>query len=152
MNFESKICVFDMDGTIVDTVGFWRRCPERYLTKLGKTIKAGENIEFSEQDGVLTIKGTGLEYREDISFTADSLNDGKLTVSECSIGSCCVMDNNGNLVMPDQQQSGSDVILNLSGYTITGTWKVKFIQGRTGGVTPEYAQQMATTYAIIFGS
>lgn len=117
-----------------------------------KTIKAGENIEFSEQEGVLTIKGTELESREDISFTVDTLNDGKLTVSECSIGSCCVMDNNGNLVMPDQQQSGSDVILNLSGYTITGTWKVKFIQGRTGGVTPEYAQQMATTYAIIFGS
>ena len=122
------------------------------ISETVKTIKAGENIEFSEQDGVLTIKGTELESREDISFTADSLNDGKLTVSECSIGSCCVMDNNGNLVMPDQQQSGSEVILNLSGYTITGTWKVKFIQGRTGGVTPEYAQQMATTYAIIFGS
>lgn len=122
------------------------------ISETVKTIKAGENIEFSEQDGVLTIKGTELESREDISFTTDSLNDGKLTVSECSIGSCCVMDNNGNLVMPDQQQSGSDVILNLSGYTITGTWKVKFIQGRTGGVTPEYAQQMATTYAIIFGS
>ena len=47
MNFESKICVFDMDGTIVDTVGFWRSCPERYLSKLGKTIKAGDREYFN---------------------------------------------------------------------------------------------------------
>ena len=159
-NISGGLVVVGDDGKIPETLynsgsfnGFTAEdISGSVISETVKTIKAGENIEFSEQDGVLTIKGTGLEYREDISFTADSLNDGKLTVSECSIGSCCVMDNNGNLVMPDQQQSGSDVILNLSGYTITGTWKVKFIQGRIGGVTPEYAQQMATTYAIIFGS
>ncbi|MGN0905990.1 MAG: HAD family hydrolase [Bullifex sp.] len=32
---ESSVCVFDMDGTIVDTLGFWRNAPLRYLEHKG---------------------------------------------------------------------------------------------------------------------
>lgn len=109
-------------------------------------------VEFTRDNGNTFEVIVANNSRDDISFTSSSLSDGKLTVPECAVGSCCVIDNNGWMVMPGQQQSGTGVVLDLSGFTVTGTWKVKFVQGKTGGMTPEYVQQLATTYAIIFGS
>lgn len=68
MNFESKICVFDMDGTIVDTVGFWRSCPERYLKKIGKTIKAGDSEYFKYNVLRDSVSKMVNEYNLDISI------------------------------------------------------------------------------------
>lgn len=116
------------------------------------SVGNGINIEYSTTGSGITLSIPPMEAREDQTFTSTDLSDGKLTVPECAVGSCCVIDNNGWLVMPGQQQSGANVILDLSGFTVTGTWKVKFVQGKTGGMTPEYVQQVATTYAIIFGS
>lgn len=69
MNFESKICVFDMDGTIVDTVGFWRSCPERYLKKLGKTIKTEDRDYFKYNVLKDSISKMVNEYNLDISIS-----------------------------------------------------------------------------------
>lgn len=69
MNFESKICVFDMDGTIVDTVGFWRSCPERYLKKLGKTIKTEDRDYFKYNVLRDSITKMVNEYNLDISIS-----------------------------------------------------------------------------------
>lgn len=109
-------------------------------------------VEFTRDNGNTFEVIVANDSREDIEFTSSSLTNGKLTVSECVVGSCWCVDNNGWLVLPGQQQSGTNVILDLSGFTVSGTWKVKFVQGKTGGMTPEYVQQLATTYAIIFGS
>ena len=34
---DSSVCVFDMDGTIVDTLAFWRKAPITYLERKGIT-------------------------------------------------------------------------------------------------------------------
>ena len=46
MFLENKIAVFDMDGTIVDTVGFWRNSPERYLNSINKEVRAEDKYFF----------------------------------------------------------------------------------------------------------
>ena len=39
---ENSVCVFDMDGTIVDTLSFWRKAPLRYLERKGITPTADD--------------------------------------------------------------------------------------------------------------
>ena len=46
MFFDNKIAVFDMDGTIVDTVGFWRKSPERYLNSINKSVSKEDKDFF----------------------------------------------------------------------------------------------------------
>ena len=46
MFLDNKIAVFDMDGTIVDTVGFWRKSPERYLNSINKSVSKEDKDFF----------------------------------------------------------------------------------------------------------
>ena len=38
---DKKACIFDMDGTLVDSMGYWRRLGREFLARKGVT----ENVE-----------------------------------------------------------------------------------------------------------
>lgn len=97
------------------------------------------------------LDGLSQNSRQDIEFTLNDLQSGFLTVEDCTVGSCVVVDNVGNMIMAGQQQSGKNVIIDLSAATINGTWIVKFIQGGGSGITLQYIQEQAVQAAIIFG-
>ena len=46
MFLDNKLAVFDMDGTIVDTIGFWRNSPKRYLNSIGKEVLKDDEDYF----------------------------------------------------------------------------------------------------------
>lgn len=97
------------------------------------------------------LDGLSQSSRQDIQFTSTDLQNGSLIVENCSVGSCTILDNVGNMIMAGQRQSGTNVVIDLSDVTITGNWTVKFIQGGGSGITLQYIQEQAVQAAIIFG-
>ena len=70
-----------------------------------------------------------LDTRNDIQFTAADLTDEHtLVLSNCTVGEVAVLDDNLKQVLPDLQQIDGNVSADFTGWTITGTWTVKFIQ------------------------
>lgn len=108
------------------------------------------NIADATNGQVLTYNATSekwepadtvsLDGRDDIQFTAsDVTEEHKLVISNCTVGGFAVLDENLEQVLPDPQQVGENVEVDFTGWTITGTWTVKFIQGFSGpggSVTP----------------
>lgn len=108
------------------------------------------NIANATNGQVLTYNATSekwepadtvsLDGRDDIQFTAsDVTEEHKLVISNCTVGGFAVLDENLEQVLPDPQQVGENVEVDFTGWTITGTWTVKFIQGFSGSggsVTP----------------
>lgn len=73
------------------------------------------------------------EERNDISFTtADLTEENKLVISNCTVGGFAILDENQKQVFPDPQQVAGNVEIDFTGWTITGTWTVKFISGGSG--------------------
>lgn len=108
------------------------------------------NIADATNGQVLTYNATSekwepadtvsLDGRDDIQFTAsDVTEEHKLVINNCTVGGFAVLDENLEQVLPDPQQVGENVEVDFTGWTITGTWTVKFIQGFSGpggSVTP----------------
>lgn len=119
------------------------------------TIQIGDNLELqSGSDPTIALitgtgGGSGGEGVPDFEFTTSNLVNNKLTVPSANVGSFAVEDNNGNLVMPDQKQVNADVVVDFTDWTITGTWKIKYIRGQRGprGLTGEMSE--ADTIALI---
>lgn len=70
--------------------------------------------------------------KQDILFDLSDLTENKLIIPDCYVGDFAVTDNNGYRVMPDEAQSGSNVIVDFTGFSIAGTWKVHFTSISTG--------------------
>lgn len=69
----------------------------------------------------------------DYTFTSSNLENNKLIVSGVSLGGFVVEDNGGNIVYPDMKAiSENQVEVDFTGWTITGTWIVRFARGKQG--------------------
>lgn len=107
------------------------------------------NIAEATDNQVLTYNATsgkwepadaaGIDARDSIQFTASDLTEGnKLVVSNTTVGSLAILDENLKQVQPDLQQVAGNVEVDFTGWTISGTWTVVFVQGSgsgTGGAT-----------------
>lgn len=107
--------------------------------------------KFAEQDGALTFNGepvgggTGngtvtsvngvgpdesgnvaLTARADLEFTSASLSENVLTVENATVAGLVVLDADGMQQLPEMTQSGTSVLIDFTGWTITGTWRVQF--------------------------
>ena len=90
-----------------------------------KKIILGEGLEVvkGETEGTVTIQR---KRRTAIEFTVDNLTENKLLVSGCMVGDFVVVDADGVMVIPVIQQTGNDVQIDFTNWTVTGTWKVIF--------------------------
>ena len=70
--------------------------------------------------------------KQDVLFDLSDLTENKLIIPDCYVGDFAVTDNNGYRVMPDEAQSGLNVIVDFTGFSIVGTWKVHFTSISTG--------------------
>lgn len=72
MFLDNKLAVFDMDGTIVDTIGFWRNSPKRYLNSVGKEVFKEDEDYFKYyvlRDSVIKmVEKYNIEYTPDELF------------------------------------------------------------------------------------
>lgn len=107
------------------------------------------NIAEATDNQVLTYNATSgkwepadaasIDARDSIQFTASDLTEGnKLVVSNTTVGSLAILDENLKQVQPDLQQVAGNVEVDFTGWTISGTWTVVFVQGSgsgTGGAT-----------------
>ena len=107
--------------------------------------------KFGEAEGVLTFNGqpvgggTGngtvtsvngvgpdesgnvvLTARANIEFTSASLSANVLTVENATIAGLVVLDADGMQQLPEMTQSGTSVLIDFTGWTVSGTWRVQF--------------------------
>lgn len=119
--------------------------------------------KFAEQDGALTFNGqpvgggTGngtvtsvngvgpdesgnvaLTSRADLEFTSASLSANVLTVENATIAGLVVLDAEGMQQLPEITQSGTSVLIDFTGWTISGTWRVQFSNVLAASGTPDY--------------
>lgn len=107
------------------------------------------NIAEATDNQVLTYNATSgkwepsdaasIDARDSIQFTASDLTESnKLVISNTTVGSLAILDENLKQVQPDLQQVDGNVEVDFTGWTISGTWTVVFVQGSgsgTGGAT-----------------
>lgn len=102
------------------------------------------NIAEATDNQVLTYNATsgkwepadaaGIDARDSIQFTASDLTEGnKLVVFNTTVGSLAILDENLKQVQPDLQQVAGNVEIDFTGWTISGTWTVVFVQGSGSG-------------------
>lgn len=102
------------------------------------------NIAKATDNQVLTYNATsgkwepadaaGIDARDSIQFTASDLTESnKLVVSNTTVGSLAILDENLKQVQPDLQQVAGNVEVYFTGWTISGTWTVVFVQGSGSG-------------------
>lgn len=101
-----------------------------------------DNIDNATAGQVLTYNSSTQKWepadaaaaagRDDITFTSADLTEAsKLVISNCTVGGFAILDENQKQVLPDPQQVDGNVEVDFSGWTVTGTWTVKFITGGT---------------------
>ena len=118
--------------------------------------------KFAEQDGALTFNGqpvgggTGngtvtsvngvgpdesgnvtLTARADLEFTSASLSANVLTVENATIAGLVVLDADGMQQLPEITQSGTSVLIDFTGWTVSGTWRVQFSNVLAPSDTPD---------------
>lgn len=102
------------------------------------------NIAEATDNQVLTYNATsgkwepadaaGIDVRDSIQFTASDLTENnKLVVSNTTVGSLAILDEHLKQVQPDLQQVAGNVEVDFTGWTISGTWTVVFVQGSGSG-------------------
>ena len=95
---------------------------------------------------VKTVNGVGpdesgnvkLTARADLEFTSASLSENVLTVSNATIAGLVVLDADGMQQLPEMTQSGTSVLIDFTGWTVSGTWKVQFSNVLAASGTPDY--------------
>lgn len=102
------------------------------------------NIAEAADNQVLTYNATSgkwepadaasIDARDSIQFTASDLTESnKLVISNTTVGSLAILDENLKQVQPDLQQVAGNVEVDFTGWTISGTWTVVFVQGSGSG-------------------
>lgn len=102
------------------------------------------NIAEATDNQVLTYNATSgkwepadaasIDARDSIQFTASDLTESnKLVISNTTVGSLAILDENLKQVQPDLQQVDGNVEVDFTGWTISGTWTVVFVQGSGSG-------------------
>lgn len=65
---DKKICIFDMDGTLIDSMGFWRRMERDYLTARG--VAPGPLLEdIIMRLKPMTLTDAGRLFIDDLGFS-----------------------------------------------------------------------------------
>lgn len=102
-------------------------------------------------------------YPSDVSFTSSNLSQGKLVVSDVLPGGITIIDNDGNVVLPDQSEyidtgtlECTGVIVDLSAFDVQGVWKVRYnrgIRGQQGkqGEAGIVSQEDIMKYILLLG-
>lgn len=102
------------------------------------------NIAEATDNQVLTYNATSgkwepsdaasIDARDSIQFTASDLTESnKLVISNTTVGSLAILDENLKQVQPDLQQVDGNVEVDFTGWTISETWTVVFVQGSGSG-------------------
>lgn len=95
---------------------------------------------------VKTVNGVGpdesgnvaLTARADLEFTSASLSANVLTVENATIAGLVVLDADGMQQLPEMTQSGTSVLIDFTGWNISGTWRVQFSNVLAASGTPDY--------------
>ena len=95
---------------------------------------------------VKTVNGVGpdetgnvaLTARADLEFTSASLSENVLTVSNATIAGLVVLDAEGMQQLPEMTQSGTSVLIDFTGWTVSGTWRVQVSNVLAASGTPDY--------------
>ena len=94
---------------------------------------------------VKTVNGVGpdesgnvvLTARADLEFTSANLSENVLTVENATVAGLVVLDADGMQQLPEMTQSGTSVLIDFTGWTITGTWRVQFSNVLEASDTPD---------------
>ena len=75
MEMNKKYAIFDMDGTLIDSMKYWKNLGREYLSKYGITENLDEIMEKMHMTPAHSIeeaieKAKNLLNKEDISITA----------------------------------------------------------------------------------
>ena len=159
-NGDGKVNAADTADSIGDTTA------AQVADAVGKAHEHSNKTtldKFAEQDGALTFNGqpvgggTGngtvtsvngvgpdesgnvaLTARADLEFTSASLSANVLTVENATIAGLVVLDSDGMQQLPEMTQSGTSVLIDFTGWTISGTWRVQFSNVLAPSDTPDY--------------
>jgi len=64
---EKKFCIFDMDGTLVDSMGYWRQLGREYLLKKG--ISEERTDQVLEELQVMSIPKAAVVFRQTLGMS-----------------------------------------------------------------------------------
>ena len=159
-NGDGKVNAADTADSIGDTTA------AQVADAVGKAHEHSNKTtldKFAEQDGALTFNGqpvgggtgngtvtsvngvgpdeTGnvaLTARADLEFTSASLSANVLTVENATISGLVVLDSDGMQQLPEMTQSGTSVLIDFTGWNISGTWRVQFSNVLAASGTPDY--------------
>lgn len=71
------------------------------------------------------------KWKDDIEFSSDDISNSKFFVSEAIVGDFVVLDDEGRLVIPDEKQKVGGVEIDLTNFTVSGSWTISFIRYKT---------------------
>ena len=159
-NGDGKVDAADTADSIGDTTA------AQVADAVGKAHEHSNKTtldKFAEQDGSLTFNGqpvgggTGngtvtsvngvgpdksgnvsLTARADLEFTSASLSANVLMVENATIAGLVVLDADGMQQLPEITQSGTSVLIDFTGWTISGTWRVQFSNVLAASGIPDY--------------
>lgn len=86
-----------------------------------------------------------LTARADLEFTSASLSENVLTVSNATIAGLVVLDADGMQQLPEITQSGTSVLIDFTGWTVSGTWRVQFSNILAPSDTPDLSNYYTKT-------
>lgn len=95
-------------------------------------VKTVNGVEPDDEGNV------ALTARADLEFTSASLSANVLTVENATIAGLVVLDAEGMQQLPEITQSGTSVLIDFTGWTVSGTWRVQFSNILAASGTPDY--------------
>ena len=80
---DKRFCIFDMDGTLVDSMGYWRQLGREYLLKKG--ISEERTDQVLEELQVMSIPKAAVVFRQilGMSLTEEELIEEMQDLMEC---------------------------------------------------------------------
>jgi len=80
---DKRFCIFDMDGTLVDSMGYWRQLGREYLLKKG--ISEERTDQVLEELQVMSIPKAAVVFRQTLgmSLTEEELIEEMQDLMEC---------------------------------------------------------------------
>lgn len=101
------------DFVVIDNNGY-RVIPDE------KQIPSGVEIDFTDFDIVGTWTISFIKYkvqeRQNIHITREDIINNEYVIRNCYLGIFAIIDENGERILPDERQSGDNVIIDFTGF------------------------------------